>query len=217
MPRRYRGRDVMAWLWDCGFLDVARDDLADPRITRAAQPQVSGIGRYGHTLSLQKLARDGVQLLGRVLDADAGSLTLGDDLHGNIRFADQRSADIKREIDAYITRYGIDAQAVEPDAADQPWTDFGEMNAPNRLDLAAAGIETIIWCTGFAPDFPWLHVPVLDEVGGPMHDGGETSSQGLFFIGFPWLHKRKSGIICGVEEDAAYIARRIAGQLALAA
>ncbi len=172
LPRRYRGRDAMAWLWDSGFLDVARDDLADPRITRAAQPQVSGIGRYGHTLSLQKLAREGVRLRGRVLDADAQTLTLGADLKDNIRFADQKSAEFKREIEAFITRYGIEAPAAEFDPADQPWTDLDDMDAPTRFDLAAEGVGTIIWRTGFTPHFPWLHVPVLDEQGHPLHDGG---------------------------------------------
>jgi len=36
-------------------------------------------------------------------------------------------------------------------------------------------------------------------------------------VGLPWLYKRKSGIICGVEEDAAHIAQLIASRPALAA
>ena len=114
VPRRYRGREIMAWLWDCGFLDVARADLEDPAICRAAQPQVSGVGRYGHTLSLQKLSRDGVTLLGRLNDVDGSSLVLGDDLADNIRFADQKSAYFKHEVDAYIARAGIQAPPPRP-------------------------------------------------------------------------------------------------------
>ena len=215
LPRRHRGRDTLLWLRDSGFMDVARTDLFDPAICSAAQAQVSGVGPQGHTLSLQKLSRDGVTLLGRLLEVDGNALVLGDDLADHIRFADAKSAEFKREIDAYIARYGIPAPPAEDDPADRPWSDA--VDAPLRLDLAAAGVGSVIWCTGFTGDFSWIRLPVLDALGQPRHTRGVSPVPGLYFVGFPWLHKRKSGVICGIEEDAGYIARRIADRLALAA
>jgi hypothetical protein len=37
-----------------------------------------------------------------------------------------------------------------------------------------------------------------------------TAYAGLFFVGLPWLHTAKSGLIYGVADDASYIADRIA-------
>ena len=217
LPRRHRGRDTLLWLRDSGFMDVARADLFDPAICRSAQAQVSGVGPHGHTLSLQKLWRDGVTLLGRLLGVDGNALVLGDDLANHIRFADAKSAEFKREIDAYIARYGIPAPPPEDDPADRPWSGADDIDAPPRLDLAEAGAGAVIWCTGFTGDFSWLRLPVLDGFGQPRHKRGVAPAPGLYFVGFPWLHKRKSGVICGIEEDAGYIARQIANRLALAA
>lgn len=217
LPRRYRGKDILVWFRETGFMDVARAELADPAITRAAQAQVSGIGRHGHTLSYQSLHRDGVVLLGRLTGVDGDELMLGDDLHDNIRFADRKSADGKQEVDAYITRYGIRAPAPEADPADAPWTDFWTLPQPQHLDLRDAGIRSVIWATGFSGDFSWLRLPVLDGFGQPMHESGIGAIPGIYFVGFPWLSKRKSGIIWGVEEDAAAITRHILDRMRLAA
>jgi putative flavoprotein involved in K+ transport len=214
VPRRYRGREIMSWLWDSGFLDVAKTDLPDRAICRAAQPQVSGAGRYGHTLSLQKLARDGVTLLGHLADIEDDTLALADDLNEHIRFADQKSAAFRDHVDAYIERAGIDAPPAEIDPADQPCTE--ELLAPSKLDLAAAGIASCIWCTGYRTDFSWLRLPVLDRDGNPSHVRGVAAVSGIYFVGFPWLHKRKSGIICGIEEDAAHVVRQIVHRRAFA-
>jgi putative flavoprotein involved in K+ transport len=217
IPRRYRGRDVDAWLWESGFFDVRRSELADPSLVFATQPQVSGVGRHGHTLSLQQLASDGVRLLGRVIGIDGTGLILDDRLRDHIGFADRASAEIKRTIDDYIAQNGIAAAPPEDDPADRPWADLADVTAPSRLDLARAWIGTVIWCTGFGADFSWLRLPVLDERGRPVHERGVSPVPGLYFVGLPWLYKRKSGIICGVEEDAAHIARLIAARPALAA
>jgi putative flavoprotein involved in K+ transport len=83
-----------------------------------------------------------------------------------------------------------------------------------RLDLREAGVGAIIWATGFTADFGWIHLPVLDAEGKPIHQRGISPVRGLYFIGFPWLNSRKSGIIYGIAEDARYIAGAIAEQLA---
>ena len=217
LPRNYRGKDILVWFRETGFMDVARAELADPAISRAAQAQVSGLGRYGHRLSYQLLHRAGVTLLGRLTGIEGTELLLGDDLHDNIRFADRKSADGKQEVDAYIVRYGIKAPAPESDPADLPWTDLSGLAQPSRLDLRRAGIRSVIWSTGFRGDFSWLRLPVLDGFGQPMHECGIGAIPGLYFVGFPWLSKRKSGIIWGVEEDAAAIVRHILDLRRLAA
>ena len=217
LPRRYRGKDILVWFRETGFMDVARAELADPAICRAAQAQVSGVGRHGHTLSYQSLHRDGVVLLGRLTGVDGTELLLGNDLRDNIRFADRKSADGKQEVDAYVARYGIRAPAPEADPADAPWTDCWSLPQPARLDLRQAGIRSVVWSTGFSGDFSWLRLPVLDGFGQPMQESGIGAVPGIYFVGFPWLSKRKSGIIWGVEEDAAAVARHILDRRRLAA
>jgi len=215
--RRYRGRDVDEWLWESGFFDLPRGEVADPAVIGRAQPQVSGVGRYGHSLSLQSLARDGAMLLGRLVAVEGTTLRFDDSLKDNIRFADADSAEAKVLVDRYIAAQGIAAPPPEDDPADRPWTDLDGVTAPLSLDLAAAEVGTVIWCTGFAADFSWLRLPVLDDTGRPHHDGGVSPVPGLYFIGFPWLRRRKSGIICGVEDDAAFIAGQVARRAAYGA
>lgn len=217
IPRRYRGRDIDEWLSLSGDFDATRADLDDPSACFATQPQVSGVGRYGQTLSLQKLYCDGVKLLGRLTGIEGATLLFGNDLVDNIRFADEKSAAVKRAVDGYIAAAGIEAPAAGPDTADDPWTHPDGLKPRRRLDLAEAGVRSVIWCTGFRADFSWIDLPVLDADGEPRHERGVSPVPGLYFLGFPWLYKRKSGIICGVAEDAAFIAERIAGKATAAA
>jgi putative flavoprotein involved in K+ transport len=167
---------------------------------------VSGVGRYGHTVSLQRLARDGVTLLGRLMDVQDHTLVIGPDLADNMRFADERAEAFARAVDAFIEDAGI--AAPEGDDDDVPaWHEAGA--SPHRLDLSAHGVTSIIWCTGFTADFSWLRVPTLDEAGRPIHTAGLSPVPGVYFIGFPWLRARKSGLVYGIREDALHIASAI--------
>lgn len=209
IPRRYRGREIDYWWKDSGFLDVTVDEINDNSVFSATQPQVSGVGRYGHTISLQKLAKAGVTLLGRLKNIERDNLILEDNLPEHIRFADQKSKEVKENIDEYILRSGIETTKSEDDPADIPWPEENYPTSPTILNLKEAGVKTIIWCTGFTSDFSWIDLPVLDESGLPVHSRGVTSIPGFYFVGFPWLHKRKSGLICGVAEDSEYISKQI--------
>ena len=71
----------------------------------------------------------------------------------------------------------------------------------------------MIWCTGFTASLDWLQVPVTDEAGKPIHVRGISPVPGIYFLGFPWLHTRKSGIIFGIEEDARHIAEAITSSI----
>jgi putative flavoprotein involved in K+ transport len=212
-PRRYRGRDILEWWVDMKFLDVPFSSLEDKSISRAPQPQVSGLGRHGHTVSLQHMARQGAVILGRVLDVQGNTLILGDEAAGHVRFADAFSQRLKDEVDRQLARAGLIPQPLEDDPADAPDPQAGCVSPLRRLDLGKAKVSTIIWATGFRGDFGWIHLPAFDAQGNPVHQRGVSPVRGLYFIGFPWLHSRKSGILYGVEEDAKFTANALAEQL----
>jgi len=208
VPRVYRGRDILVWLRDMGLLEVCVDDLEDTSIVFAKQPQVSGTNG-GHTVSLQSLACNGATLLGRVLDVNKSIMHLDSNLMEDISFADNQSQTIKDGIDEFIERRGIPAPASEPDPGEPALPDLKGSDQLNTLDLKSAGVGSIIWCTGFDADWSWVRTDVFDAHGQPRHRFGISDSRGLYFIGFPWLSKRKSGIIYGISEDAARIVHHI--------
>jgi len=205
IPRRYRGRDCFGWLIDLGFLDQTVATLPDPAMQFAAQPIISGVGQYGHTLSLQHLAERGAHLLGRVSGAAGGRLTLTDDLGANIAWGDARSTDARRMIDAWIAKAGVDAPPPEPDPADAAHPDPESVHSPGRLDFDAAGISTVIWTTGVKGEFGWLPPTALASDGFPLHTQGISPVPGLYYLGLPWQRNRASGIIAGAAGDAAHV------------
>lgn len=167
-------------------------------------------------MSLQSLARDGATLLGRVEDVDGYTLNLGGDLRQCIAFADDKSQMFKASIDGYIEREGVPAKEPAPDPGEPALPDLEGSDQLSSFDLRGSDVGTIIWCTGFDADWSWVQVDVLDEHGRPRHRAGVTESPGLYFMGLPWLSKRKSGILYGVPEDAARIVQHI-GENVLAA
>jgi len=212
--RRYRGRDSFAWNVEMKYVDVTLASLEDKSVSRATQPQTSGVGPRGHTVSLQWLARKGAVILGRLLDVEDDSLILSDEAAAHVRFADEFSQRRKNEIDAYLARAGIVPPPLEDDPADEP-DPRAECASPlRRLDLREAHIGAIIWATGFTADFSWIRLPVFGSDGAPVHKRGVSPVPGLYFIGFPWLNSRKSGLIQGIKEDGEYIANAIAQCLA---
>lgn len=204
VPRTYRGRDILAWWRDMGFWDVRVDELEDPAMQFGALPQVSGTNG-GHTVSYQSLAREGVTLVGRLLDVDGTKVKLKPDLMESIRFADEKSSAFKDAIDKFIQREGISAPPPEPDPGEPALPDLAGSDLVDQLDLREAGISCVIWCTGFDADWSWLRAGDLDEQGQPRHQLGIGEAPGLYFIGFPWLSKRKSGTLYGIAEDAERI------------
>ena len=214
VPRRYRGKDLVEWWVDMKFWDVTYASLEDKAVSRAAQPQISGIGRYGHTLSLQYLASQGTVLMGRLLDIQSGSLILGDEAAAHVNFADQFSTRIKNDIDAYLGRMNIMPPPLEDDPADMPDLEAKCVSPLRQLNLREAKVSTVVWATGFTGDFSWIHLPVFDDQNKPIHERGVSPERGLYFVGFPWLNSRKSGVIYGIREDAEYIANAIREQLA---
>jgi putative flavoprotein involved in K+ transport len=213
-PRRYRGRDIFEWLAVAGFFDQTVEQLADPRMRFAALPIISGVGRYGHTLSLQFLVARGAVLLGHLQGISDGRLELAGDLVASISFADRFSAEARDQIERAIREEGIAAPPAEPDAADETMTNAEGLASPSELDLEKAGIGTVIWATGFGADLSWIKVPVTDPTGAVLHDGGRSPTPGLWFLGIPWMRSRKSAIILGANDDGAAIADQVVEHLA---
>jgi putative flavoprotein involved in K+ transport len=82
-----------------------------------------------------------------------------------------------------------------------------------ELDLDKAGIAMIVWAGGYNPDFSMVHLPIFGQDGYPVQTGGVTEFPGLYFLGLPWLSKRKSPLLYGVGDDAAHIVEHIAGRV----
>jgi putative flavoprotein involved in K+ transport len=205
VARRYRGRDVVAWLEDMGYYRKAISEFTDADAVRfRANHYVTGRDG-GHDIDLRAFARDGMRLYGRLSGARGSTLTFERDLRRNLDAADATSEGIKDSIDAFITAAGLAAPA---EARYVPvWIPPEE---PGQLDLREAGITAVVWSTGFGPDYRWIQVPVFDGRGYPTHLRGVTSCPGLYFLGLPWQHTWGSGRLGGVGADAGYLARQIA-------
>jgi putative flavoprotein involved in K+ transport len=214
--RRYRGRDALEWLVDAGwFYDVPLDRLPDPRVRFQTLWTTSGVGRFGHTVSIQALAERGAILLGRPTAMDGDRLSLDDTVGANIAFGDRKSADYNAALEGVVNASGLAMPPLEDDPADRPHPDPLSVHSPSELDLGAAGVAAVIWATGFGGDLRYLGMPVLGVSGAPIHERGVAEVPGVFFAGFPWLWTRKSGIIFGVDEDTSFIADRVADRLAV--
>jgi putative flavoprotein involved in K+ transport len=216
LPRRYRGRDCIAWQRDMGLLDRTPDKLDDPAHRFRGDPHLSG-GRGGYTLSLHDLHVAGVTLLGRVAGSRGTRLDITDNLSDSLAFADGFAADFRVAVDQHIGALGLAAPiGTAEEMLGEPPREGLNYPVIRELDLCAQGISTVILATGFDFDFSWIDFPVFDRYGYPITYRGSTTIPGLHFTGLNWMHKRKSGIIYGVAEDAGYLAERI-GEAALRA
>jgi putative flavoprotein involved in K+ transport len=209
-PRRYRGKDVMWWVNQMGGYDRTVDSLPSPAARFVCHPDLSG-KNGGHAINLRQLAREGVVLLGRLQEVHGNHVMLAPDLEENLTRADALAMQLMHAIDDYVLRTGMDVPVES--MIEDPTSKWVPPAEPiPELDLYAAGISTVIWATGFKLDFGWVHVPVFDEAGAPLHQRGITSSPGLYFLGLPWLYKEKSALLFGIGEDAAFLAADIAAR-----
>jgi putative flavoprotein involved in K+ transport len=71
-------------------------------------------------------------------------------------------------------------------------------------------VATVIWSTGFRPDFAFIDLPAFGPDGAPAHLRGVVASQpGLYFLGLWFLSRFTSSLLGGVGSDADHIARQI--------
>jgi putative flavoprotein involved in K+ transport len=208
-PRRYRGYDSFWWIRqlasrgaEFGTMLPTVDQLAERRLRFACNPHLSG-HHGGHDTNLRQMALDGIRLAGRFSGADGERVTFAPDLSANLGFADA-FFDLRFQplCDAFAEKAGIE---VGPD--DRAWPTF-EPPELTELDLAAEGISSVLWTTGYSPDYDWLDLPILDEFGTPRHVRGVSEVPGLTFIGLLWQHNNASANLAGVALDAEYLASR---------
>ena len=202
-PRRYRERDFCWWLGVLGKWDAAAAAPGTEHVTIA----VSG-AEGGNTVDFRRLAAQGMTLLGRTERFKDGVMTFAPDLADNLARGDANYLSVLDEADAYVARNGLDlpaepaARVIDPDpqCVTDPILD---------LDLAKAGVTSIIWATGYALDFSWLKADAFDEKGRPKHQRGVSVEPGVYFLGLPWQSRRGSSFIWGVWHDAKYLADHI--------
>ncbi|SNB72994.1 putative flavoprotein involved in K+ transport [Arboricoccus pini] len=211
-PRRYRGRDAIAWLHDMGYYDVpVEQHPLKEGVRKNANHYLTGRDG-GREIDLRRFATEGMELYGRLLEIDGSSLRLGTDLKANLDAADKVAEGIKSVIDKHIAEKGIDAPSEPPYRP--VWQPTIERDA---LDLEEAGINSVVWATGFRSDFSFVRLPVFDGTGYPTHRRGMSAMPGLAFIGLPWLHSWGSGRFAGIARDAGFIVEQLAAWLATGA
>lgn len=209
IPRRYRGRDIMNWLIEVGMFDLSLDEVTDPALLEMRTPQVSGVGRYGHTVSLQSLSKGGATLFSSIKGIQGDVIRFSSNGKEHVAFGDAFSAKCKAMIEAHIEKWQLQAPLHEPDEADLPDMEGKCINPATQINLRDEGITSVVWSTGFSGDFSYLQVPVLNKDGMPIQRNGISEIPGLYFIGLVWLRKRKSGIILGISDDASFIADQV--------
>lgn len=208
VPRRYRGKDIIWWLNKLNFFDQTANSLSSSKERFNAHPYVTGKDG-GRSLNLHQFAKDGVVLLGHMKNAQDYSVEFVPDLRENLQKVDQFVAELKQNIDKMIIEQNIDAE----DAPQQNVLNNGyDSQIIPQLDLREAGINTIIWATGYKFDFSWVEFPIFDQDGYPIQERGVSEIPGLYFLGLHFLYKRRSGLLWGVGEDAAYVANAIAAR-----
>ena len=205
-PRRYRGRDFCWWLGVLNKWEAATPPRGAAHVTIA----VSG-AHGGRTVDFRALAADGITLVGMTTAFENGRMHFASDLRANIRGGDANYLTMLDEADAYVARNGLDLPE-EPEARVFGPEPECVLDPLTELDLAGAGVTSIVWATGFVSDFSWLQVDAFDDDGKPQHARGVSAEPGIYFLGLPWQSRRGSSFIWGVWHDAAYVAEHIAIQ-----
>jgi putative flavoprotein involved in K+ transport len=211
LPRTYRGRDVLWWMDASGVWNQRYDEIDDlARARSLPSPQLVGTPERT-TLDLNALAAAGVEIVGRLAAVRNGRAQFSGSLRNQFALADLKMNRLLDTFDEWARVHARDADV-------GPLERFEPTRPPARprldLDLQSGEIRSIVWATGFRPDYSWLDVPVLDRKGHLRHDGGVVDSPGLYAIGLPVLRRRKSSFIHGAEDDARDIVAHLANYLA---
>lgn len=203
MPRRYRGKDILDWMDRCGILGQGYDEIEDlGRGRRLPSSQLVG-SNDKPILDLNSLSDRGAQIVGRLMTIDDGVARFSGSLRNVCALADLKMRRLLSSIDVFV---GDDASV----PAAERFADTRIEEEPRlSCDLQGESIRTVIWATGFRPDYNWLKMPVLDRKGNLEHDGGVVASPGLYVLGLPLMRTRKSSFIFGIEDDARYISNHL--------
>jgi putative flavoprotein involved in K+ transport len=210
LPRVYRGRDIQWWMHAAGVLDERYDAVDDiVRARRVSSPQLIG-SRDRRILDLNALTANGVRLAGRLVGIRGGKAQFSGSLRNVCALADLKMDRLLRAIDRWAVANGY---AAECDSAEEFEPTNVEKSPCLNVGLQDGEVRTIVWATGFRPDYSWLNVPVLDRKGQIRHEGGVADAPGVYIMGLPFLRRRKSSFIHGAEDDARDLAEHISGYL----
>ena len=205
-PRRYRGLDYCWWLGVLGKWDMEAAAPGTEHVT------ISVSGAYGgNTVDFRRFAARGMTLVGMTKAFEDGVISFEPDLAANIAGGDANYLSVLDEADAYTARNGLDLPE-EPEAREIDPDPDCVRDLILELNLAKAGVTSIIWATGYTYDFNWLKVDAFDEAGKPKHRRGVSAEPGIYFLGLPWLSRRGSSFIWGVWHDAKFVADHVMTQ-----
>ena len=211
MPRVYRGKDIQWWMDQTGLLDERYDEVDDiVRARHVPSPQLVGTPKRA-TLDLNSLTSRGVGLAGRLTAIVDGVAHFSGSLRNLCALADLKLGRLLDTIDEWASEAGWDGEVgrrerLEPTVVvDDPRL---------TVDLGGREIQTVIWATGYVPDYSWLDVPVFDRKGEIRHDGGVVlDSNGMYLMGLNFLRRRKSSFIHGAGDDAFDLTNHLARYL----
>lgn len=202
VPRRYRGQDIMAWLDRAGILAEPAAAVRDLKRART-QPSFQLAGRSdGGAVDLASLNALGIRIAGRTAAIEGGTVRFHDDLTETLGRA-------QATLDRLLERLDGVAGPGDPPPEPEARRPIALPPSPVHLDLAAEGIRSVVWATGYRRAYGWLQVPVLDDCGEIIHEGGVTPAPGVYVLGLSLLRRRNSTFIDGVGADAAALARRL--------
>jgi putative flavoprotein involved in K+ transport len=207
--RMYRGKDIQWWMDATGLNDERYDEVEN--LTRARSLPSFQLAGYPdrRNVDLNALTSLGVKLVGRLAGIRDGKAQFSGSLRNVCELADLKLNRLLKRIDEWAAENGV-----RGDPPHRPEPTRVEASPPLGLDFDRAGIGTIIWATGFRPDYSWLDVPVLDRKGNIRHEGGVVSeAPGLYLLGLTFLRRRKSSLIDGVGDDARDLSAHLAAHL----
>ena len=199
-PRRFGGHDIVWWAVESGFWNRTPDQLPSPAARLLGNVQASGHGG-GHDLHHRVLHAKGVELVGRFRGAEDGALIFAADLNETLAACDGLAALIKKYVDDLCDRQGL----AHPWELPPPLM----LEARTSVDVSREKISTVIWTSGYRPDYGWVRFPVFDEMGFPVQADGRTAVPGLYFMGVHFQRKVQSAVIYGAGEDAEIVATHI--------
>lgn len=210
LPRLYRGRDILWWMDASGVWNQRYDEIDDlMRARRLPSPQLVGTPERA-TLDLNALASGGVEIVGRWASVRGGEALFSGGLRNQFALADLKLERLLDTFDEWARAKGRDGEFPLPERFEPTRV---PVSSRLKIDLRSGEIRSIVWATGFRPDYSWLEVPVVDEKGYLRHDGGVVGAPGLYALGLPVLRRRKSSFIHGAADDAADIVGAIAAHL----
>ncbi|KMW56918.1 putative monooxygenase [Candidatus Rhodobacter oscarellae] len=205
LPRSYRGRDILYWLTETGMLDRHYTSFENLQAVRH-EPSFQLVA--GEQLDINTLQRDGVQIVGRVAGIQDGLIELDNNREKDCSTSDSDLFALLAEIDRFIEETDHDCLAISPTAPDPI-----QFSSPSLgvFDLNTGEFGTVIWASGLKPDYSWLDLPVFDEHGTLVHDGGYVLP-GLYALGLPSMIRPSSTFIGGAMKDANEIADHLLRQ-----